>query len=119
MPLKIKRFHRSWYVKEEVYMSDSDTVRPEFLDLYMKFRRNRVWLQVIPDGDIEAEDEDEFTALLEHRIVNSLENNCTGFWTAEKDEESRDGLSLYFMFEHEEDLLHFLRTDGLMFRLEV
>lgn len=119
MPFKVSRFHRSWYVKEEMYMSDSDTVRPEFMDLYLKFRRNRIWLQIREDGDLDEDDQERITKLLENRIVNSLENNCTGFWTAEKDDESRETLSIYFMFEYEEDLDRFLKNDGLMFRLEV
>lgn len=118
MPFKVSRFHRSWYVKEEMYMSDSDTVRPEFMDLYLKFRRNRIWLQIREYGEANEDDQDRIRKLVEHRIVNALENKCTGFWTAEKDEESSEALSIYFMFEHEEDLDRFLKSDGLMFRLE-
>jgi hypothetical protein len=103
----------------ELYRS-ADGIRPEFMDLYMKFLRNRVWLQLEKTADINKDDEERLTNLLEQRIVNSLENNCGGFWTVDFDEDDKnDSLSIFIMFEQEEDLLQFLKTDAMMFRLEL
>lgn len=101
-------------------MKDKNEVREEFFDLYMKFRRNRVWLKISNTDEMEEEDEERLHSLLESRVVNSLEQNCSGFWTAERQEENveENTISLFFMFEHEQDLETFLRTDGLMLRLE-
>ena len=123
MSIRIKRFHRSWHVPAELYKVDDNTIRPEFMDLYMTFLRHKVWLQIERTGDLSEEDEDRISSLLEQRIVNSLENKCTGFWTADLDDNDKnradDTLSLFIMFEKEEDLTEFLKTDAIMFRLEV
>lgn len=119
MTISIKRFHRSWHLPPNLFMADKDVPRPEFLDLYKTFLRNKVWLQFEKTQDVDELDEIRLTSLLEQRIVNSLENNCTGFWTVDFEEDDKtDTLSLFIMFEMEEDLLKFLKTDAIMFRLE-
>jgi hypothetical protein len=120
MTISVKRFQRTWHLGEDIYLNKDDTVKPEFLDLYMTFLRNRVILQLTRDDEESPDEEVHLHDRLERHIVNSLEANCTGFWAVKVEDHPRDeNFSLYLMFEKEEDLKHFLKNDGLMLKLAI
>lgn len=118
---ELTRFHRTRLLQPDIYKSDNDdnVIRPEFMDLYMKFLRNRVWITV-DCKDTSEEEEERLSSLLESQILNALENRCTGFWTIDYKEDEKDQkVDIFIMFENEVDLEGFLANEAMVMRLAI
>lgn len=102
-------------------------VRAEWSSLFQSLHRHKFMItldaqQVQSGGQSIEEATDEYMKMFDH-MEEWCDANCTGFWTTwdnehEVDENATDAkLEIHFMFEFEDDLIHYIRDCAVLAKL--
>lgn len=130
-PIKVRSVTRSKYMPLSFMNNSSDSIKPEFLDLYLSMLRNQVTIELRISfdrntGEQTAKKIKEFG----ENLQEYLDKNCKGFWSENDDNpvevssesENLSRLSVFDikvrrLFEYEEDADQFVKNYALIQKL--
>lgn len=130
--IKINQMRRCRQIRyNDMFLGNNSAgeVRSEWSDLSLKFQRNMFLITItvnkVKEGGKPIEEATaEYTEIF-CKMEEWCDNNCAGFWTVWDNEDEVDAdlpgneLKLKFMFEHEDDLILFIRDCAVLVKLSV